>query len=190
MRPLSLPDLIQNYSKINIIDIVGMKPMNDTKVLEMCKALSGSINHIGISQIEGSLGDTLKGKKNTILKLINSFPDSSKVIIKDSGFVGLNDDNIDLRRISFKNIRQLYIRRCGLKGGTELVIENIGVLFLSEFSNELIESIDLEAGNIKSYYLRDTAVKLANRTINTQTFFSTGGLDLSECQVHWNIRVF
>jgi hypothetical protein len=178
MRPLSLADLAQSYSRIKIVDIVGMKSMNDIKVSEMCKALSRSISHITISRIQGSLLDAWNGKRNKILKLINSLPDSSKVIIKDSRFVGLNDDNIDLRRTSFKNIRHLCIQRCGITGGPELEIENIGALCLKEFSNELIESIDMEGRNIRSFYLLDTAVKLENRTINTQEFRSTGGLDL------------
>jgi hypothetical protein len=179
MKPLSLADLVQSYSKINIVDIVGMKSLNDIQISQMCEALSMSINHITISRIENLLfRSVFNGKRNRILKLINSLPDSSKVIIKDSELVGLNDDKIDLRRTSLKNIGCLDIRRCGIKGGNELEIEDIGKLKLQEVPNELIESIDLEAGNVKALYLLDTAAKLENKTINTQFFRSTGDLDL------------
>jgi hypothetical protein len=110
----------------------------------------------------------INGKKNRIFTLINSLPDSSQIFIRDSEVVGLNGCNIDLGRISFKNIEYLKIQRCGFKGGTELEIENIDDFELMDFSNEMIDNIDLEGGNMNALHARGAAVKSENRTINAQ----------------------
>jgi hypothetical protein len=180
MRSMSVFDLRQTRSLINIVDIVGMELLNDTLISEMSKGLSKSINHITISQIEMSPFhyELIESKRNRIFTLINSLPDSSQIVIRDSEFVGLNDGNIDLGRISFKNIEYLKIQRCNFKGGTELAIANVGDLELMDYSNEKIDSIDLEGGNINAFYAWGAAVKLENRTINTQEFGIFGGLDL------------
>jgi hypothetical protein len=93
---MSLSDLDQNRSMITIVDIVGMELMNDTLISGMCKALSESINHITISQIEMSPShyDFINGKRNRIFTLINSLPDSTQIVIRDSEFVGLNEQKI------------------------------------------------------------------------------------------------
>jgi hypothetical protein len=180
MRSMSLSDLSDNRSIINIVDIVGMELLNNTLISEMCKALSKSINHITISQIEMSPfhNEFINGRKNRIFTLINSLPVSTQIVIRDSEFVGLNDGNIDLGRISFKSVVSLELQRCVFKGGTKLEIENVGELVLMEYSNEMIDSIDLEGGNINAFYAWGAAVKLENRTINTQEFGIFGGLDL------------
>jgi hypothetical protein len=180
IRSMSLSDLDQHPSMINIIDIVGMESMSDTQISELCKALSKSINHISISEVEESLFryDVREGEGNKIFTLINSLPDSSRVVIRDSKFVGLNDGSIDLSRISFKNIENLQLQRCGFRGRAELEIENVGALWLMDFSNEMIDSIDLERGNMNAFYVWGAAVKLENRTINTHEFRGRGGLDL------------
>jgi hypothetical protein len=41
---VSLDDLNQSYSMINIVDIVGMDSVNDALISQMCKALSQSMN--------------------------------------------------------------------------------------------------------------------------------------------------
>jgi hypothetical protein len=180
MRSMSLSDLSDNRCIINIVDIVGMELLNDSLISEMCEALSKSINHITISQIGMSPFnyDFVNGKKNRILTLIESLPDSSQIVIRDSEFVGLNDGNIDLGRISFKNIKLLKIQRCSFKRGKELQIEKIGDLELMDYSNDVIHNIDLEGGNMNAFSARSVKVKLENRTINTQKFRIFGGLDL------------
>jgi hypothetical protein len=169
MRSLSLSDLNHNRCSINIVDIVGMDLLNDTLISEMCEALSESINHISISQIGMSPFhyEFINDKRNRIFTLINSLPDSSQIVIRDSEFVGLNDGNINLGRISFKNIKLLKIQRCGFKGGNELEIDNIGRLWLMDYSNDMIESIDLEGGDMNVFYASGAVLKLENRTIKT-----------------------
>jgi hypothetical protein len=180
MRSMSLSDLSDSRSIINIVDIVGMELLNDTLISEMCKALSESINHITISQIEMSPFhyEFINGKRNRVFTLINSLPDTSKIVIRDSEFVGLNDGNIDLGRISFRNIEYLKIQRCGFKGGKDLQIEKIGDLELMDYADEMIDDIDLEGGNMDAFHAWGDAVKLENRAINTQEFGCAGGLDL------------
>jgi hypothetical protein len=151
---MSLSDLDQNRSMINIVDIVGMELLNDTVISEMCKALSKSINHITISQVEMSPFNHkfMDGKRNKIFRLINSLPDSSHIVIGDSEFAGLNDGDIDLGHISFKNIKLLKRPRCSFRGRTELEIENIGRQRLMDFPNVMIENIDLAGGNMSAFY--------------------------------------
>jgi hypothetical protein len=40
------------------------------------------------------------------------------------------------------------VDRCGIKGGTKLSLDRIDCLKLIECSDELLESIDLEAGDL------------------------------------------
>jgi hypothetical protein len=92
---------------INIVDIVGMELMNNTLISESCKALSKSINHINILQIEMSLFnyELIDDKRNGISTFISSLPDSSQIAIRDSEFVGLYGGNMGLGKISFRNIK-------------------------------------------------------------------------------------
>jgi hypothetical protein len=179
IRSMSLADLHQCCSMINIVDIVGMESVNDALTSDMSVTLSDSTNHINVSQLKSSTLDEYEdSKKNIVLKLINSLPSSSKVVIRDSTSVGLYDGNVDPRRISFQNIRFLRFRRCGLKGGTKLQMENVGELSLKDFSDEMIDSINLEALNSDSLYLCSDSVKLKNRTINTQLLGVIGNQSL------------
>jgi hypothetical protein len=192
VRSMSLSDLDQHPSIINIVNIVGIESMSDTLISEMCKALSKSINHITISQAEESLfrSDAREGEGNKIFTLINSLPNSSRVVVRDSKFVGLNDGSIDLSRISFKNIENLQLQKCAFRGGAELEIENVGALWLMDFSNEMINSIDLEGGNMNAFYVWGDAVKLENRTINTEEFRGRGGLHLQNVKFTGTCAIF
>jgi hypothetical protein len=176
---VSLDDLNQSYSMINIVDIVGMDSVNDALISQMCKALSHSMNHVSISQTGRSVFDEYSSSKsNRVLELINSLPDSSEVVIKDSRSVRLNDGQIDLRRVSFQNINYLWLKRCDLQGGGELQMSNVVELVLVDFSDEMINSINLEACNNNLLCLWGAAVKLQGKTINTQVLACNGGADL------------
>jgi tRNA-binding EMAP/Myf-like protein len=180
IKQLSLDDLEQNYSKINIVDIVGLESMNSTKISKVCKALSNSINHINLCQIEESLfKNALEGKSERIFELINSLPNSSKVVVKDCKIVKLYDNDTDLRKTEFSNINCLHVDRCGIKGGTKLSLHRINCLRLIECSNELLESIDLEAGNLVTLNLDslERPIKLKDKTINAKHFPCYGGLN-------------
>jgi hypothetical protein len=152
-------------SMINIVYMEGtyMSELNRTITLHKP---SRSINHIVITYFD-NLRECELQNYTFLGEFIRSMNQRTSILIKDSKYVGLKRLELDVSRISFKNVRTLEFEECTAQGKSLMRCTNIDKIRLWDCSAFIEDSIDYECNSINDLIVDEKRkLSLKNRRIN------------------------
>jgi hypothetical protein len=171
---------------INLVDLRGIDYLEPSDISEITSKLSGSINLVTLRGVRSNYLRRMinmgHGSRmvDQIAQLTDELPYQSKLEVMESENVLMYHCDIDLRKISFKNIRTLEFQNCGVKDGKTLDMKGIDDLWLVQCTEQLKNCINLEVCDVKTFHVQYffSRFTLRDRTINTEKFRCMGYFDL------------
>jgi hypothetical protein len=171
---------------ISLVDFIGIDYLGPSDISEMIRKLPCSINLVTLREVTSSYLRAVinKGHESWMVDQIAQLTDDlsyqSKLEVMESEDVLLYHSDIDLRKISFKNIKTLEFQNCGVKDGTSVDMKGVDDLWLVQCTEQLKNCIDLEACDVKAFHVQylDSRFVLRDRTINTKKFRCMGYFDI------------
>jgi hypothetical protein len=160
--------------------------MEPSDISEMTSKLCSSINLVTLREVTSSylrrminMGQSSR-MVDQIAQLTDELPYQSKLEVMESEDVLMYHSDIDLRKISFKNIKTLEFQNCGVKDGTTLDVKLIDDLWLVQCTEQFKNCINLELCDVKTFHVQYfySRFALKDSTINTEKFRCMGYFDL------------